>query len=251
MNGEIKDKIILITGASSGIGESTARLLSEQGAAVALAARRLNRLQEIAKDLHAKGGNVEIFETDVTDEQACNQLAKEVEDKFGRVDVLVNNAGVMLLGPVLNAPTDEWRQMMDVNVLGLLYMTHAVLPGMTKQKSGHIINISSVAGRTASAGSAVYNATKWAVNAFTEALRHELVQGKTNIRTTLIEPGAVVTELISHNRPDAQEAIEQRLGGITKRLEADDIAQGILYAISQPTHVNVNEILIRPTEQDG
>jgi NADP-dependent 3-hydroxy acid dehydrogenase YdfG len=251
MNDEVKGKVILVTGASSGIGESTARLLGAQGGAMALAARRVDRLQGIAKDIQSEGGSAEVFETDVTDEQACQQLVKDVEDKFGRIDVLVNNAGVMLLGPVMNAPTDEWRQMVDVNLLGLLYMTHATLPGMVERKAGHIINISSVAGRTTSAGSAVYNATKWGVNAFTEALRHELVQGKTNIRTTLIEPGAVVTELISHNRPDAQEAIEQRLGGIGKRLEADDIAASIMYAVSQSPHVNVNEVLIRPSEQDG
>jgi NADP-dependent 3-hydroxy acid dehydrogenase YdfG len=251
MENELQNKVILITGASSGIGEATARMAAEHGAGIALAARRSDRLRTIAGEINASGGKAEVFEADVADESVCIQLIKDVEDKLGPIDILVNNAGVMLLGPVLNAPTDEWRRMIETNVLGLMYMTHAALPGMVQRKSGHIVNVSSVAGRTAAANSAVYNATKWGVNAFTEALRHELVADKTGIRTTLIEPGAVATELISHNRDEVQGAIEKRLGGITKKLEADDIARSIIYAISQPQHVNVNEILIRPTEQDG
>jgi NADP-dependent 3-hydroxy acid dehydrogenase YdfG len=251
MESNLQGKIVLVTGASSGIGESTAYLAAKHGAVVAISARRSDRLRAVADKVNSSGGKAEVFEADVADESACMQLVKDVEESLGPIDVLVNNAGVMLLGPVLNAPTNEWRTMINVNVLGLMYMTHAILPGMTERKAGHIVNISSVAGRTATANSAVYNATKWAVNAFTEALRHELVTGKTGIRTTLIEPGTVATELISHNREEVQDAIKNRLAGINKRLEADDIARSIIYAISQPGHVNVNEVLIRPTEQDG
>jgi NADP-dependent 3-hydroxy acid dehydrogenase YdfG len=247
----VKAKVILITGASSGIGEATARLLVENGAVVAMAARRVEKLNAIANDLKSSSGAAAVFEADISKEKVCQQLVKDVETKLGSIDVLINNAGVMLLGPVLGAPIEEWKNMIEVNVLGLMYMTHAALPGMVKNKSGHIINISSVAGRTARANSAVYNASKWAVNAFTEALRHELVPQHTNIRTTLIEPGAVVTELISHNRKEIQEATNERFAALRKRLDAEDIARAICYAISQPEHVNVNEILIRPTDQDG
>lgn len=243
-------KVVLVTGASSGIGEATARLLASDGASVALAARRKDNLDRIVKDIVADGGVAEAFECDVSQADSCQQLVKAVETKLSHIDVLVNNAGVMLLGPVKDAPLEEWRNMIDVNVLGLLYMTHAILPGMYQRKKGHIVNISSVAGRTATANSAVYNATKWGVNAFTEGLRHELVQDKTNIRTTLIEPGAVMTELVSHNRQEIQEVIKKRYAGTSKRLEAEDIARSIQYAIHQPDHVNVNEILVRPTEQD-
>lgn len=247
----ISDKIVLITGASSGIGEATARMLAADGAHVVLAARRLDRLQAISEEIASGGGKVTVFEADVSDETACRELVEDAERECGPVDVLVNNAGVMLLGPVKDAPTEEWRTMVEVNLLGLLYMTHAILPSFYSRKRGHIVNVSSVAGRTATAGSAVYNATKWGVNAFTEALRHELVQDKSGVRTTLIEPGAVVTELVSHNREEVQETVKSRYAGVSKRLEADDIARSIAYAIGQPQYVNVNEILVRPTEQDG
>jgi NADP-dependent 3-hydroxy acid dehydrogenase YdfG len=176
-----------------------------------------------------------------------NQVLKE----WKQVDMLVNNAGVMLLGPTVSAPLEEWVQMIHLNLLGLMYMTYATLPIMRKQKSGHLINISSVAGRTVNAGSGVYNATKWGVNAFTESLRQEFVDEKNSIRTTIIEPGAVETELASHNRPEVQETLKARWKGMDKKLESEDIARAILYAVSQPVHVNVNEILIRPTQQRG
>ena len=247
----LADKIVLITGASSGIGEATVRMLAADGAHVVLAARRLDRLQAISDEITSGGGKVTVFEADVSDEAACRKLVEDAERECGPVDVLVNNAGVMLLGPVKDAPTEEWRTMVEVNLLGLLYMTHAILPSFYSRKRGHIVNVSSVTGRTATAGSAVYNATKWGVNAFTEALRHELVQDKSGVRTTLIEPGAVVTELVSHNREEVQETVRSRYAGVSKRLEADDIARSIVYAIGQPQHVNINEILVRPTEQDG
>lgn len=187
------------------------------------------------------------IEGDVVSYETCQKAVKEVTDAWGSVDILINNAGVMLIGPVAELPLENWERMIQVNELGLLYMTRAALPEVTKAR-GHIVNISSVAGRVTSQGSAVYNMTKWGVNAFTEALRKELVDGRTGVRTTLIEPGAVATELQSHNSPETREMLKQRFGDI-KILEADDIAEAIVFAVSRPQHVNVNEILIRPTEQ--
>ncbi|MCL5009228.1 MAG: SDR family oxidoreductase [Patescibacteria group bacterium] len=250
MNHTLKDKVIVITGASSGIGEASARLVGAEQAKVAVVARRKDRLDKLAEEITQAGGQALAIEADVADKNTCQAIVKQVIDKWGRLDVLVNNAGVMLLGPVIGAPLEEWEQMVQVNVMGLLYLTHAALPVMKQQKSGHIVNISSVAGRTTRSGSAVYNATKWGVCAFTDALRQELAEGKTGIRTTLIEPGAVATELISHNRPDIQEQLNQRFTGIAK-LTSEDIAAGIAYAISQPEHVSVNEVLIRPSGQVG
>jgi NADP-dependent 3-hydroxy acid dehydrogenase YdfG len=248
---DLRGRVAVITGASSGIGEATARKLAGQGVKVAVAARRKDRLDELAKEIEDSKGEVLVIEADVTDKTVCQKVVDQVMAKWSRIDILVNNAGVMLLGPTAEAPLEEWERMIQVNLLGLLYMTYAVMPGMRRQKSGHLVNISSVAGRTANAGSAVYNATKWGVNAFTEALRQEITDEKSNIRTTLIEPGAVDTELASHNRPKVQETLQQRWKGMSKKLEAEDIANAILYALSQPAHVSVNEILIRPTEQPG
>jgi NADP-dependent 3-hydroxy acid dehydrogenase YdfG len=248
---DLKGKNALITGASSGIGEATALMLGKAGVKVAIVARRKDRLDDLAKRIKSSGGEALVIEADVTDKKICQKVVNETLSKLDHIDILVNNAGVMLLGPSANAPLEEWEQMIKLNLLGLLYMTYATLPSMRKRKSGHIVNISSVAGRTNTAGSAVYNATKWGVNAFTESLRQELVGEKSGIRTTIIEPGAVATELISHNRPEVQESLKDRWKDMKKRLEADDIARGIVYAVSQPLHVNVNEILIRPTEQPG
>lgn len=245
---DIQGKTVIITGASSGIGEETARLLAAQGAKVGLAARRKDRLDTLVKEIEEAGGQAIAIEADVTDKNVCRDVVSQLHDTWGTIDILINNAGVMLVGPALDAPIEEWERMVDLNVMGLLYMTHAVLPIMRQQKSGHIVNISSVAGRTTRSGSAVYNLTKWGVNAFTEALRQELTEGKMNIRTTLIEPGAVATELADHIRPEVRDQMMSRFKDI-KRLESEDIAAGILYAVSQPAHVSVNELLIRPTEQ--
>jgi NADP-dependent 3-hydroxy acid dehydrogenase YdfG len=171
-----------------------------------------------------------------------------VLERHGRLDVLVNNAGVMLLGPIEGAPTEEWRRMIDANVYGVLYCSHAALPLMREQGSGHIVNVSSVAGRVARAGSGVYNLTKHGVGAFSEALRQEHVEN--DIRVTLIEPGAVDTELPDHNNPQMQEALRKRFAGV-ERLTADDIARAIVYAIGQPGHVAINEVLVRPARQLG
>jgi NADP-dependent 3-hydroxy acid dehydrogenase YdfG len=243
-------KIVIVTGASSGIGEATARLLSSEGAKVALVARRKDRIDNLEKELKATGGEALAIEADITDKKKCADVIKNVMGKWGKIDILVNNAGVMLLGPALDAPIKGWEQMIQVNVLGLLYMTHAALPVIKQNKNGHIVNISSVAGRTTRSGSAVYNATKWGVVAFTDALRQELAEQKTGVRTTLIEPGYVKTELQSHNSPKIQKELKERFKD-AKGLEAEDIANGIYYAVSQPNHVSVNEILIRPTAQVG
>ncbi len=244
----LKNKVAIVTGASSGIGEATARKLAKLGVKVAVAARRKNKLDILVSEIEAAGGIAMAVEADVTDKVACEQLVTHVENTWGKIDILINNAGVMLLGPVQNAPLEEWERMINLNVLGLLYMTHAALPIMKKQRSGDIVNVSSVAGRTTRQGSAVYNLTKWGVCAFTDALRQELASDNTGLRTILIEPGAVNTELISHNRAEVRDQVRARVGDI-KRLEAEDIAAGIVYAVSQPAHVSVNEVLIRPTEQ--
>lgn len=246
---DIKGKIALITGASSGIGEATAISLAKEGAHVVLAARRKDKLDALVKKIEKDGGKATAVEADIMGKAACNLLVEQTIEKHGQIDILVNNAGVMLLGPVDGAPLEEWDNMIHLNVMSLMYMTHAALPHMKKAGSGHLVNISSVAGRVATAGSAVYNASKWSVNAFTEALRQELAQDKLKIRTTLIEPGAVATELVSHNREEMKDVINKRLAGISKRLEADDIARAITYVVTQPEHVNVNEVLIRPVSQ--
>lgn len=245
---DLQGKVVIVTGASSGIGEATARVLAEAGARVVLAARRKDKLDTLADEITHAGGTAMVVEADVTDQSVCENLIKKVHDEWGTIDILINNAGVMLLGPVIGAPLEEWERMVQLNVMGLLYMTHAVLPIMQEQNSGHVVNISSVAGRTNGPASAVYNLTKWGVGAFTESLRQELVASKTGIRTTLIEPGAVATELIDQNRPEIQEMLNSRLKDM-KRLESEDIAAGILYAVSQPEHVSVNEVLIRPSAQ--
>jgi NADP-dependent 3-hydroxy acid dehydrogenase YdfG len=248
---DLAGKTVMVTGASSGIGEATAYKLAKQGARVGVVARRKDRLETLAKRVKNQGGEALVIEADITDKTTCQKAVDQVLAEWGQIDILVNNAGVMLLGPTAQAPLEEWERMIQLNLLGLLYMTYAALPSMRERKSGHLVNISSVAGRTTNAGSAVYNATKWGVNAFTEALRQELVSEKSNIRTTLIEPGAVDTELASHNRPEVQDTLKERWKGMNKKLESDDIAASILYAVTQPPHVNVNEILIRPTEQTG
>jgi NADP-dependent 3-hydroxy acid dehydrogenase YdfG len=245
---DLSGQVVAVTGASSGIGEATAIACARSGAAVALAARRSDRIEALAERITGEGGRAIAVTTDVGDEGQARAFIQRAHDELGRLDVLVNNAGVMLLGPIENAPTDEWRQMIHANVFGVLYCTHAALPLMHEQGSGHIVNISSVAGRVARAGSGVYNLTKFGVGAFSEALRQEAVE--MGVRVTLIEPGAVATELAGHNRPEVREQIAKRFGGITL-LQAEDIAEAILYAIGQPRHVGVNEVLIRPSEQLG
>jgi NADP-dependent 3-hydroxy acid dehydrogenase YdfG len=245
---DLSNQVVAVTGASSGIGEATALACARAGAAVALAARRVDRVQALAERIVGEGGRAIAVSTDVGVEEQARAFVQRTHAELGRLDVLVNNAGVMLLGPIENAPTEEWRRMIDANVLGLLYCTHAALPLMRAQGGGHIVNVSSVAGRVARAGSGVYNLTKFGVGAFSESLRQECVP--LGVRVTTIEPGAVSTELAGHNRPEIQEQIAQRFGDV-ERLTAEDIANATLYAISQPRHVAINEVLIRPAQQLG
>jgi NADP-dependent 3-hydroxy acid dehydrogenase YdfG len=246
--------VVLVTGASSGIGEATARMLAARGAAVAIVARRADRLAVLAAGIESSGGRALAIEADVSDrEQAEAAVARTVQE-LGRLDVLVNNAGVMLLGPIVDAPVSEWEAMVQVNLLGLLYCAHAALPHLLEAAAGEprqvadMVNISSVAGRVPRLGSGVYNATKHAVGAFSESLRQE-VTGR-QVRISLVEPGAVATELIDHNRPEVQEQLNQRLADVEK-LEAEDIADAIAYIASRPAHVAINELLVRPTGQQG
>ncbi|WP_448571857.1 SDR family oxidoreductase [Trichothermofontia sp.] len=246
-NPKLQNKVAIVTGASSGIGEATALALASEGAKVAIAARRKERLHHLADRIHHQSGQALVLPTDMTNEIQIRQMVETTEKEWGRVDILVNNAGVMLLGPLLGADTSEWRRMVDLNLMGLMYATHAVLPLMKSQGGGHIVNISSVAGRTVQANVGVYNVTKWGVNVFSEALRQEVSKDK--IRVTLIEPGAVATELGEHiTNPEIKQRLEAWVAGMTP-LASEDIAAAIVYAVTQPPHVNVNEILIRPTEQ--
>ena len=246
----LKGTVALVTGASSGIGAATASVLAARGAAVALAARRKDRLDALAADIREQGGTALVLECDVTDqEQAADAVARAVAE-LGRLDTLINNAGVMLLGPVAGAPLSEWQRMVDLNVLGLLYCAHAALPHLLQaaqdapRQVADMVNISSVAGRAARNGNGVYSLTKFGIGAFSESLRQELA-GR-YVRVSLVEPGATATELASHNRPEIRESIRSQLG---QRMQAEDIADAIGYVVTRPRHVAVNEMLIRPTEQ--
>jgi NADP-dependent 3-hydroxy acid dehydrogenase YdfG len=241
-------KVALVTGASSGIGEATAIALAEAGAAVAIGARREDRLDALAAKLRDGGSRVRQLSLDVTDGQACQEAVGRTRDELGGLDVLVNNAGVMLLGTIVGADPDDWRRMISTNVLGLMYMTHAAIDGMVEQGSGDVVNISSVAGRVARKGAGVYNASKWAVNAFSESLRQE-VTGR-GVRISLVEPGAVDTELRTHITQTAAREESARFAGTIRQLQSEDIARAILYVVTQPPHVAVNEVLVRPTDQE-
>jgi NADP-dependent 3-hydroxy acid dehydrogenase YdfG len=246
--------VALITGASSGIGEATARALAAQGAAVAVAARRKERLDQLAAEITKNGGRVLVMETDVTDQQQAQAAVERTVTELGRLDTVVNNAGVMLLGPAVGAPLEDWQQMVALNVDGLLYITHAALPHLisaaqdSPRQVADLINISSVAGRVARNGSNVYNLTKFGVTALSESLRQELA-GR-HVRVAAVEPGAVATELASHVRPNVRDQMMQRFANI-ERLQAADIADAIAYIVTRPRHVAINEILIRPTEQEN
>ena len=245
--------VALVTGASSGIGEATAVALAGLGADLAIAARRTDRLEDLAARLRSLGSTALVVTADVTDEAQATTAVERTVGELGRLDTLVNNAGVMLLGPVVGAPVDEWRRMMDVNVLALLYCSHAALPHLLRaaedgpRKVADMVNVSSVAGRETRNGSGVYNATKHAVGAFSDALRKEVTTR--HVRVSLVEPGAVDTELASHNRPEIIEGMQKRFGTI-ERLHAEDIAGAVTYIVSRPRRVAINEILVRPTEQE-
>ncbi len=239
-------RIVAVTGASSGIGEAVALACVAAGASVSLAARREDRINALSERIRGEGGAALAVTADVGEEDQAREFVARTASEFGRIDALVNNAGVMLLGPIEQADTEEWRRMIHVNVFGVLYCTHAALPLMREQGGGHIVNVSSVAGRFARAGSGVYNLTKFGVGAFSEALRQEGVAS--GIRVTLIEPGAVATELVGHNRPEVLEIMAKAFEGVVP-LSSEDIANAVTYALSQPPGVSVNEILVRPSSQ--
>ena len=244
---KLEGKVAVVTGASSGIGEATAEALAAEGATVVVAARREDRLADLTKRIEDNGGRVLAAACDVTDEAQAHGLIRRAEEEFGRVDILVNNAGVMLLSQVGKGLSDEWRRMFDVNVLGLLYATDAAIETMKRQGGGHLVNVSSVAGRKVTRDSSgVYAGSKHAVGAISEGLRQELLED--NIRVTIVEPGAVATELTDHiTDEDAREGLSGLLN--LEILQAEDIANAIVYAVTQPERVSVNEILIRPTQQ--
>ena len=252
--GKLAGTVALVTGASSGIGAATARELATQGADVALVARRADRIEALAGEIAGGGVRALPIEADVTDRAQAEAAVARAAEELGRLDTIVNNAGVMLLGPIQEAPVEQWQQMIEVNLLGLLYVSRAALPHLLSaaetepRRVADLVNISSVAGRIARFGSGVYNATKHGVGAFSESLRQEVTDR--HVRVSLIEPGAVSTELVSHNRPEIRELIEGRIGDI-ERMSAEDIADAITFVVTRERHIAINEVLIRPTEQAG
>lgn len=254
MTGPLDGTVALITGASSGIGEATALRLASDGATVALVARRVDRLEDLAGSIRSSGGRALVIEADVTVQTQAIAAVEAAVTGLGRLDIVVNNAGVMLLGPVEGAPTEEWDRMIALNVQGLLYVAHAALPHLLRsaeQEPRHVsdlVNVSSAAGRMVRNGSAVYALTKWGVGAFSESLRMEVLAR--HVRVSLVEPGAVNTELRDHLRPEILAAARARTEGV-ELLEAEDVADAISYIATRNRRIAVNEILLRPTEQEG
>ncbi len=244
----IAGKVAIITGASSGIGLATALALSRAGAKVAIGARRVDNLAELADTIKSEGGHVLYRKLDVSKRSDCDEFAAAVLDEWGSIDILVNNAGLMPLSFFQNLKIDEWDRMIDVNIKGVMYCTASVIKHMKDKKSGHIINISSVAGRTVFPSGSVYCATKHAVTALSEGLRQEF-STRSNIRVSCIEPGVVDTELTSTITDESLADFVKKAKEMTS-LRAEDIASAIVYAADSPPHVNVNEILIRPTTQE-
>ncbi|HEV2644585.1 MAG TPA: SDR family NAD(P)-dependent oxidoreductase [Candidatus Elarobacter sp.] len=247
----LEGTVALVTGASSGIGEATAFALAAQGARVAIVARRRDRLDALAERIRASDGDALVLEADVTDERRARAVVAETVAHFGRLDTLVNNAGVMLLGPIPDADVGEWKRMLDLNVSALMYCAHAALPHLLRAAAGgprnvaDLVNVSSVAGRNARAGAGAYNATKFAVGAFSEALRQEVT--KKQVRVSLVEPGETATELRDQNRPEVQAQLPPRS---EHPLQAADVADAIAYIVTRASHVAINEVLIRPTQQE-
>jgi NADP-dependent 3-hydroxy acid dehydrogenase YdfG len=244
----IKDKVAIVTGASSGIGYATALALSRSGAKVAAGARRMDRLESLQNEISKNGGEVFVQKLDVTIKSECDALADAVLKKWGTIDILINNAGLQPLSFFKSLKVEEWDKMIDVNIRGVFYCTAAVIPTMMNKNSGHIVNISSMAGRVVYPSGSVYCATKHAVTAFSEGLRQEFSQ-RSNIRVTCIEPGVVATELMEAITDKALEKYVERTRQM-EALQAEDIANAIMFAVEAPRHVNVNEILIRPMTQE-
>ncbi|HEV7938478.1 MAG TPA: SDR family NAD(P)-dependent oxidoreductase [Solirubrobacteraceae bacterium] len=245
--------VAVVTGASSGIGEATALALAAEGATVALVARRAQRLERLAEQIALVGPTPLVIAADLTDAAQPPRVMSEVVAKVGRIDVLVNNAGVMLLGSIVGAPLQEWERMIDINVRALLHCAHAALPYLLEaaeqgpRNVADLVNVSSVAGRKINNGSGVYNLTKHGIGAFSESLRQEIT--RRYVRVGLVEPGAVATELVGHNRPEVLEALASR-PGLGSPMQGRDIADAILYMVTRPRHVAINELLVRPTDQE-
>lgn len=247
MTDKLAGKVALITGASAGIGAATAIALAAEGAKVVLVARRGDRLEALAKRIVTAGGEALAIAADITDDTQIQTLVDRTKTAWGRIDILINNAGIALVGEIATGNPADWRRMIDLNLMALMNLTHAVLPILQAQGAGHIVNISSVAGRTVRVGIGGYNVSKWGVTAFSEVLRQEV--SSQHIRVTVIEPGMVNTEIDHHiTDPIAKQRSEERRKSITP-LESEDVAAAIVYAVTQPARVNVNEILIRPTTQ--
>ena len=252
MTSKLTGTVALVTGASSGIGEATARRLAEDGAAVALVARRRDRLETLTAEIEHAGSTALAVAADITDRRQAEAALRLTVERFGRLDILVNNAGLMLLGPVVGADPAEWDRMIAINAQGLLYTTHAALPHLLKaaedgpRQDADIVNISSIAGRVAWNGYGVYNMTKFGVNGFTEALRQEVT--KRHVRVGVLEPGGVTTELGSHNSGAAREEIDD-FYATAETLTPDDIADGVTYMVSRPRHASIGELWIMPTDQ--
>lgn len=248
MAGRLHGKVALVTGASSGIGAAVARALAAEGASVARGARRLDRLEALARDIHASGGTALPRSVDVAVRHEVEAFAADALRAFGSLDILVNNAGIMPLSPVAAVRVEEWERMVDVNLKGVLYGIAAVLPTMLEQGGGHVVNIGSVAGRRPFPGGSVYSATKFAVRSLTAGMQLELSASQ-GIRVTDVQPGGVDTELMDHiDDEDTRRRFEATWAG-KERLLADDVAAAVVYAVTAPRRVNVNEILIRPTDQ--
>lgn len=247
--GTLEGRVAIVTGASSGIGRAVAEALAVEGASVVLAARRRERLEALAAAVHEAGGDALPVVTDVTDRVSVDALVKRTVGERGRIDILVNNAGVMLLSPMEEARVDEWERMVDVNLKGVLYALGAVLPVMTDQGSGHVVNVGSVAGRRPFPGGSVYAATKFAVRALNWGLQLELSAAR-SIRMTDVQPGVVDTELADHiASPGVRERFEAGWRD-RRKLAPEDVARAVVFAVTSPEHVNVNEILVRPTDQE-
>ncbi|MCX4433837.1 MULTISPECIES: SDR family NAD(P)-dependent oxidoreductase [Streptomyces] len=252
MNRRLEGTVALVTGASSGIGHATALELAREGASVALVGRREDRLTDLAAEITGAGGKALVVPADIATAQAAAEAVERTVEGLGRLDTLVNNAGLMLLGPAPSADLNDWRRMIDINLMGLMYTAHAAVPHLVKaaaeepRQVADIVNIGSLAGRNAYAMSAVYSATKFGVGAFSEALRQELA--RQHVRVSVIEPGSVDTELRTHNPDVIQQHIVAALGDI-ERLQSQDIADTVGYIVTRPRHVAVAELLVRPTEQ--